>query len=226
MPVFVVIPVYNELPEVLSTVIDQFSTDYFLVVVDDGSTIPFEVTHKNAVLLRQPINKGQGAAIRIGIDYALKHHATHIATFDADGQHRLADLQKMEASMEAKNCDVIIGSRFNASTVGMPLMKKLVLKGGVFLQNTVFGVRLTDAHNGLRLFNKHAAEKIKITENRMAHASDIIYQIKLHKLAYCEIPIKVEYTAYAIKKGQSIFNSVAILYLIFKIRFRSKKDQV
>ncbi len=222
MPVFVVIPVYNELPEVLYAVLDKFPTDYFLVVVDDGSTLPFEVTHENAVLLRHPINKGQGAAIRIGIDYALKNNATHIATFDADGQHRFSDLQKMEATMLAKNCDVVIGSRFNASTVGIPFIKKLVLKGGVLLQNTVFGVRLTDAHNGLRLFNKHAAEKIKITENRMAHASDIIYQIKLHNLAYCEIPIKVEYSAYAIKKGQSIFNSVAILYLIFKIRFRKK----
>ena len=220
MSVFVVIPVFNELPEVLYAVINQFSTDYFLVVVDDGSTTAYELTHKNAVLLRHTINKGQGAAIRTGIEYALKNNATYIASFDADGQHRLTDLKKMEATILAKNCDVVIGSRFNASTVGMPFIKKLVLKGGVLLQNTVFGIKLTDAHNGLRLFNKHAAQKIKITENRMAHASDIIYQIKLHKLSFCEIPITVEYSAYAIKKGQSIFNAAAILFLIFKIRFR------
>lgn len=220
MPVFVVIPVYNELPEVLNAVLDQFPTDYFLVIVDDGSAIPFQVTNTNAVLLKHTVNQGQGAAIRTGIEYALKNNATHIASFDGDGQHRLADLQKMEATMQEKNCDIVIGSRFNSATVGMPFMKKLVLRGGVLLQNTVFGIRLTDAHNGLRLFNKHAAQKIKIRENRMAHASDIIYQIKIHNLSWCEIPIKVEYSAYAIKKGQSIFNAVAILYLVFKIRFR------
>lgn len=223
MPVFVVMPVFNELPEVLQAVINQFSTDYFLVIVDDGSTTPVEVNLKNGIVLRQPVNKGQGAAIMIGINYALKHNATHIATFDADGQHRLVDLKKMETTMQIINCDVVLGSRFNASTVGMPFTKMLVLKGGVLLQNTVFGMRLTDAHNGLRLFNKHAAQKIKITENRMAHASDIIYQIKLHKLAWCEIPIQVQYSAYTIKKGQSVFNAVAILFLIFKIRFQKKQ---
>lgn len=222
MPVFVVIPVFNELPEVLHDVVSQFPADCFLVIVDDGSAIPFEVTQANAVLLKHSTNKGQGTAIRTGIEYALKHNATHIATFDADGQHRFSDLQKMEAIMQQKNCDVVIGSRFNESTVGMPFMKKLVLKGGVVLQNTVFGVRLTDAHNGLRLLNRKAAGKIKIRENRMAHASDIIYQVKLHKLVYCEIPIKVEYSAYAIQKGQSVFNALAILFLIFKIRFRKK----
>jgi polyprenyl-phospho-N-acetylgalactosaminyl synthase len=223
MPVFVVMPVFNELPQVLQAVINQFSTEYFLVIVDDGSTTPVEVNVKNGIVLRQQINKGQGAAIIVGIEYALKNNANYIATFDADGQHRFADLKKMEATMQAKNCDVVLGSRFNVSTIGMPFTKKLVLKGGVLLQNTVFGMRLTDAHNGFRLLNKHAAQKIKITENRMAHASDIIYQIKLHKLAWCEIPIQVHYSAYAIKKGQSVFNAIAILFLIFKIRFQKNR---
>lgn len=222
MPVFVVIPVFNELHEVLTTVIDQFPPDHFLVIVDDGSATPFAVTNTNAVLLKHRTNQGQGAAIRTGIAYSLKNNATYIATFDADGQHRFSDLQKMEAAMETGKYDVVIGSRFNNSTVGMPFMKKLVLKGGIVLQNTVFGIRLTDAHNGLRLLNRKAAEKIKIRENRMAHASDIIYQIKLHQLAWCEIPIKVEYSPYSRKKGQSVFNALAIFFLVFKIRFRGK----
>ena len=220
MPLFVVIPVFNELPEVLYAVIRQFSSNYFLVIVDDGSAINYTITIENAVLLKQTANQGQGAAIRIGIDYALKNGAGYIATFDADGQHRFTDLQKMDTIIQANNYDVVIGSRFGSPTTGMPFMKKLVLKGGVLFQNAIFGIHLTDAHNGLRIFNKNAAKKITITENRMAHASDIIYQIKLHKLTYFEVPIQVEYPRYAIKKGQSIFNSLAILFLILKIRFR------
>ena len=222
MAVFVIIPVFNEAPEILYRIINQFSNDYFLVIVDDGSAASYQLTRENAVLLKHATNKGQGAAIRLGIDYALKNGADYIATFDADGQHRLIDLQKMETVIQSKNYDIVIGNRFHSPTTGMPFIKKILLKGGVLLQNTVLGIRLADAHNGLRLFNKHAAEKIIITENRMAHASDIIYQIKLHNLSYCEVPIQVEYSSYAKKKGQSVFNSLAILFLIFKIRFRKK----
>lgn len=220
MNVFVVIPVFNETPEVLNAVIGQFPHDHFLVVVDDGSDEPIDIIRENMELLRHELNRGQGAAIRTGIEYALSKNATHIATFDADGQHHFSDLRRMEIAMAKGDYDVVIGSRFNSTTVGMPLLKKLVLKGGVLLQNTIFGVRLTDAHNGLRLLNRKAAEKIKIRENRMAHASDIIYQVKLHKLSLYELPIKVEYSRYAIQKGQSVFNALAILVLIFKIRMR------
>jgi len=220
MAMFVVIPVYNEVPEILYRLIDQFPPQYFLVIVDDGSAQTYQVNRSNAVLLKQAVNQGQGAAIRQGIAYALNNGAEYIATFDADGQHRLVDLQKMEELIQQKNYDVILGSRFHSPNKGMPFIKKLVLKGGVLLQNKVFGMRLTDAHNGLRVFNRYAAQKIKITENRMAHASDIIYQVKLHKLTWFEMPMQVEYSPYAVKKGQSVFNSFAIFFLIFKIRFR------
>jgi glycosyltransferase involved in cell wall biosynthesis len=220
MSVFVVIPVYNETPEVLSAVIGQFPPDHFLVIVDDGSDEPIDISRENAELLRHEANKGQGAAIRTGIQYALENNASLIATFDADGQHRFSDLQRMEAAMAEGKYDVVLGSRFNSATVGIPLLKRLVLKGGVLIQNTIFGVRLTDAHNGLRLLSRKAAEKIRIREDRMAHASDIIYQLKLNRLSFTEIPIKVEYSSYAIKKGQSMFNALAILVLIFKIRMR------
>ena len=77
------------------------------------------------------------------------------------------------------------------------------------------GVRLTDAHNGLRAFNRVAAGKLRIRQNRMAHASEIVAQIGEHKLRYAEQPVHIVYTDYSRSKGQSLWNSVNILSELF-----------
>ena len=76
-------------------------------------------------------------------------------------------------------------------------------------------LELTDTHNGLRAFNRKAAENIKITNNRMAHASQILSEISRLKLKYCEVPVKITYTEYSMKKGQKISNSINILWESF-----------
>ena len=78
-------------------------------------------------------------------------------------------------------------------------------------ENLSTGVKLTDAHNGLRALNRVAAQRIRIEQNRMAHASEIVAEIGRHKLRYAEMPVHVVYTDYSRSKGQSIWNSVNIL---------------
>jgi hypothetical protein len=86
-----------------------------------------------------------------------------------------------------------------------------VLKAAVVFTNLTSGVRLTDAHNGLRAFTVEALDKIRIRQNRMAHASEIVSQIGKAKLRYTEMPVHIVYTDYSRSKGQSLWNSVNIL---------------
>ena len=71
--------------------------------------------------------------------------------------------------------------------------------------------KLTDAHNGLRAIRRPVVEKIDITQNRMAHASELVAQIGALKVPYAEHPVHILYTDYSKAKGQSLWNSINIL---------------
>lgn len=77
------------------------------------------------------------------------------------------------------------------------------------------GVPVTDAHNGLRALSRKAAMSIRITQNRMAHASEIISLIHEKSLSFAEIPVEIIYTDYSLKKGQKMSNSINILLDLF-----------
>jgi hypothetical protein len=81
------------------------------------------------------------------------------------------------------------------------------------------GIMLSDAHNGLRAINRTALEKIIITENRMAHATEILFEIKKHGLTLKEVPVKINYNDYSRNHGQSAWNSIKIFFdiLFYKL---------
>ncbi len=90
-------------------------------------------------------------------------------------------------------------------------MRKLILKAAIFINGIYTGMWLTDAHNGFRALNLNALSKIKLKENGMAHATEILSQIKYNNLKYEEVPVKVFYTDYSKTKGQSSMNAITIL---------------
>jgi hypothetical protein len=90
-----------------------------------------------------------------------------------------------------------------------------VLKLAVVFTRLTTGVKLTDAHNGLRLLTRRAAERIHITQNRMAHASEIVDQIRRHRLTVAEVPVSIVYTEYSLRKGQKLSNAFNVLSELF-----------
>jgi len=86
------------------------------------------------------------------------------------------------------------------------------LKSACLLNYFFTGILLTDAHNGLRAFNRHAANSIRLKENRMAHATEFLLEIKRSWLAFAEYPVHIRYTPYSRKKGQSLLNSIRIFF--------------
>ena len=215
---WLIVPLYNEGEVVRAVVADALGTFPNIVCIDDGSTDDSveEALAGGAVVLRHPINLGQGAAIQTGIEFAREQSgARYFVTFDSDGQHQSSDAMAMVDRLRTEPYDVIVGSRFLDDRTKASALKKLVLRTAVLFERLSTGVRLTDAHNGLRAFNQRAARSFEIRQNRMAHASEIVAQIGAHHLRYAEHPVHIVYTDYSRAKGQSLWNSVNILSELF-----------
>ncbi|MBD3355004.1 glycosyltransferase [Candidatus Woesearchaeota archaeon] len=213
MKKFIVIPAYNE-EKVIKRVISDLKEHNYenIIVVDDCSKDNTSkiALKQGAVVLNHIVNRGQGAAIKTGIDYSLKKDADIIITFDADGQHRAEDIESLIKPIKKGEADICLGSRFLDNRSNVPLYKKVVLKCGIYVIRAMYGIKLTDVHNGLRAMNRKAAKKIEIKSNRMEHASEILEEIKKKKLRYKEIPVVIRYTDYSKKKGQSSWNALKI----------------
>ena len=211
---WVVVPAFNEAGSIANVLRGLGAHAPRIVVVDDGSSDrTSEVAlDMRAVVVRHSVNLGQGAALQTGIDYALARNASHIATFDADGQHDPATIEKMLSSLEAAGADVALGSRFLEGTPDMPAVRRFVLRLAVRFTRFQTGLQLTDAHNGLRLLTRAAAKRMHIRQPGMAHASEILATVARERLHYVEVPTKVRYSAYSLAKGQRLANSIKILF--------------
>lgn len=211
---WVVIPLFNEatvLGEVLAEVQDHFA---HVVCVDDASDdASAQIAERaGAVVIRHPFNLGQGAALQTGIRYVLEaSDAAYVITFDADGQHRPQDAAEMLARARQDDLAIVFGSRFLDQRTRPGLLKKAVLKTAVWITNQQTGMRLSDAHNGLRVIRRDAAHGLDLQQNRMAHATEIVLQLGRTKLPWAEHPVHVLYTDYSRAKGQSLINAVNIL---------------
>ena len=134
--------------------------------------------------------------------------ANYLATFDTDGQHDAADLARMFETLRKEKADYVLGSRFLGEARGIPWGRRWVLKAGVLFTWVFSGVRLTDAHNGIRVMTKRGSHAIQITMNRMEHASELVDQISNSGLRFVEAPVQIRYTPETIDKGQRSSASV------------------
>ncbi|MEJ8841864.1 glycosyltransferase family 2 protein [Lacibacter sp. H375] len=212
--IFIIIPSFNEEIVLRSTVEPLLHKGYEIVVVDDGSindqTKP--LTDVPITVIRHQQNLGQGAALETGTQYALAKGATFIVHFDADGQHDYSAIDRLLAPLQNNEADVVFGSRFLSDQSSLPFSRSLLLHTARYVNFLFTGLLLSDAHNGFRAFNRNAAELIRIKENRMAHASEILILVKKYKLRLKEVAVEVRYTEYSKAKGQSGWNSIRILF--------------
>lgn len=212
--VWLVVPLFNEgsvIADVVSGARNSFPN---IVVVDDGSSDAGAdaAAAAGAVVVRHPVNLGQGAALQTGFAYACSVPSMRwVVTFDADGQHQVDDVLVMLDKARAEDLQVVFGSRFLDDRTKAGLAKRTVLRMAVGYTNLTTGTRLTDAHNGLRVIHRDTVERLDITQNRMAHASELVAQIGEMKVPYGESPVHILYTDYSKAKGQSLWNSVNIL---------------
>ena len=146
--VFVVIPALNE-ASVVGDVIEQVRRVCpNVVLVNDGSSDETALRARlaGARVISHAINLGQGAALQTGITYALRLGASHIVTFDADGQHDPKQIPSLIQSLDDNGADVALGTRFKGSTIDMPMTRRLLLQAACWVNFALTGLRLSDAH--------------------------------------------------------------------------------
>jgi polyprenyl-phospho-N-acetylgalactosaminyl synthase len=209
---WVIVPAFNEGSRILRVLDELIALVVNVVVVDDGShdDTGLNVLTRPVWLVTHPANLGQGAAIQTGLDFALARGAAYIVTFDADGQHRPQDIPVLLSSLERTEADFALGSRFLGSATGMPISRRMLLRLAVLFTRVLSGVKLTDAHNGLRAMTRRGAASLQIRHNRMEHASEIIDQIKRCGLKYTEVPVEIRYTTDTLAKGQRMSNAIGL----------------
>jgi glycosyltransferase involved in cell wall biosynthesis len=213
---WVVIAAYNEGKVIRGVVREVVQDGWQVVVVDDGSrdhTIE-EARAGGALVVRHPINLGQGAALQTGIDYAIRRGARYIVTFDADGQHNAADIPALIDALA--DADVALGSRFLGKRIeGATARRKVLLRTATMVSNGLSGMKLTDAHCGFRAIRASVAPKLRIRQDRMAHASELLRKIHTSGVRVVEVPTTVRYTEHSMSKGQGGVQAVRILFDYF-----------
>lgn len=204
----VVIAAYNEAGRVGAVVRDVRAKGYDVIVVDDGSkdSTSDEARAAGATVLRSPINRGQGSALRIGIHAATSRGYGIIVTYDADGQFLPGEIERVTAPIERGDADVVLGSRYLGSAVNLSPQKRLAHTLGRLWTWLFSGVLYSDPQCGLRAMNENAAREIAITLDRFTHASEILDEIARHKLRFAQVPVTVIYH----RKGQSSLAAVTI----------------
>ncbi|GAB3500792.1 glycosyltransferase family 2 protein [Spirosoma knui] len=216
--VFILIPSFNE-GKVIRQTIRSLGEQYSIVLIDDASTDDTAGAVRDLPIyyLRHDINLGQGAALQTGMDFALQQGADVVVHFDADGQHNAADIDRFITILETQKVDVVLGSRFmrQEDLLAIPRLRRLLLRIARIINGLLTGLWLSDAHNGFRVMNRQALRVIQLKENRMAHATEILMQIRRQQLRYIEYPTHIVYTEYSQVKGQRWQGAIDILIDVF-----------
>ena len=209
------IPMLNEGSSIALVITDLRRHFDQILCVDDGSsdTSAAVAEAAGAVVLRHAVNLGQGAALQTGFDYLLRHtNASHVVTFDADGQHSADDALRMFRVAVDRDMDVVLASRFLGQVENITRGRLLVLRAAVWFSRRFTGLDLTDTHNGLRTLSRRAFTAIQLRQPRMAYASELESAVLRHHLTWVEEPTTVVYTDYSRGKGQRNINAVNIVF--------------
>lgn len=185
-----------------------------VIVVDDASVdaTAQESFEAGATVLQHVLNRGQGAALRTGFEYALLNDKDIVITFDGDGQHDAKFIPLLIQLLDEKKVDVVLGSRFlqGATAHNIRTSRRVLLKAGVFFTKMISRIQVTDTHNGLRAIRSSALKEMRLIQDRMEHASEILDQIAKHKLRFVEAPVDIYYSEYSVARGQSSMNALKI----------------
>lgn len=220
--VAIVIPAYNE-DTVIGSVIRSISSLGYstVLVVDDGSTdhTSQAATAAGALVVTHRLNRGKGAATRTGLEAAKLLDADIVVTLDGDGQHNPGDIPVLIRPLELNQCDVVLGTRPKHPSA-MPVTRIVSNHIANFVTWTFSGLYVQDSQSGFRAYNRKALRLISTSADSYDYESEVIREIRHHRLIYREVPIGVHYTDYSMSKPtrQDFANGFKTLYkIIWKV---------
>lgn len=190
------IPAYNEERNIGSIIAKLSKIVNKIIVCNDGSSDLTEPIAKKmgAIVISHQKNLGYGAAIRSIFLKAEELNADVLVTFDADGQHRVEDIQTVLEPILKNEADIVIGSRFlNHENKNVPKYRKQGIKTITSIANTSLDIKLTDSQSGFRAYTKRVLKEIVPSEYGMGVSTEILIKANKRGFRIKEVPITILY---------------------------------
>ena len=196
MKITIGIPAYNEEKNIALIITKLKKITDSIIVCDDGSSdLTGEIARElGAIVISHPKNMGYGAAIRSLFLKATELDLDGLITIDADGQHRIEDVNSVFKPINDEVADIVIGSRFlDKKSEEMPNYRKIGIKIITKVTNLSIKEKLTDSQSGFRAYSKKALQKVIPSDVGMGVSTEILIKASNLELKVAEVPIKVHY---------------------------------
>ena len=216
MKVAIGVPAFNEGKNIASVILKLKKITEHIIVCDDGSNdLTADIAVKmGAILVSHPKNLGYGAAIRSIFLKAKELDVDILITFDADGQHRVEDVNRVMEPLIKGDADIVIGSRFldKEGQKNIPKYRKLGIKTITTLATASIEEKLSDSQSGFRGYNKKVLSDITPSEYGMGVSTELLIKSSKRKFRIKEVPIIVLYegdtsTHHPVSHGLSVILS-------------------
>ena len=196
MKIIVGIPAFNEEKNIAAIITKLADVADSLIVCNDGSSdLTSDIAEKmGAFVINHEKNLGYGAAIRSIFLKAKELNGDILVTFDADGQHRIEDIEKVTKPIIDQEADLVIGSRFlDESEKEVPRYRKVGIKVITKITNSSIKEQLTDSQSGFRAYSKKVLEELNLSELGMGISTEILIKASSKNFRITEVPIKILY---------------------------------
>ena len=195
MRITIGIPAFNEEKNIAKIITQLKKITDSIIVCDDGSSDMTAEISKNlgAIVVRHEKNMGYGSAIKTIFQKASEINSDILVTFDADGQHRIEDIQPVLEPIKNNSADIVIGSRFLSKSSNVPNYRKFGIKIITELTNASIKKKITDSQSGFRAYNKRVLEEITPSEIGMGISTEILIKASSKNLRIGEVPISILY---------------------------------
>ena len=196
MKIIVGIPAFNEEKNIAAIMTRLSDVADTVIVCNDGSSdLTSNIAEKmGAVVVNHEKNLGYGGAIRSIFTKAKNVEGDVLVTFDADGQHRVEDIENVVAPIINQEADIVIGSRFlDESEKEVPHYRKVGIKVITKITNASIKEKLTDSQSGFRAYSKKAVDELNPSELGMGISTEILIKASNKGFKISEVPIKILY---------------------------------
>ena len=190
------IPAYNEEKNIASIITKLKKITDSIIVCDDGSSDMTSDISKNlgAIVITHKKNMGYGVAINSIFQKAKELNVDLLVTFDADGQHRVEDIEKVVEPIKNNTADLVIGSRFLDKKSNVPNYRKIGIKVITKITNASIKKKLTDSQSGFRAYNKQVLSQISPSDIGMGISTEILIKSSSKGLRIMEVPVTILYS--------------------------------
>lgn len=237
----ILIPAYNEEKYIEGVILECLEYNLDIIIVDDGSKDSTkeiikkffkksDQNIKNVILLEHPLNRGKGEALKTGFNYAKENRYKGVITIDADGQHKVCEIQHFLDEVDSSNPDIIVGSRFQ-NVKGMPFIRLATNFITSWIISLIAGKKINDVQSGFRYIGKRPLENIKLETKNFDTEPEILLKAGWLNYKIKNIPISTIYHKNFVSHVNPLKDTLKFFKLIFmsifwKIKFTRSRTRL